>query len=324
MASVALLSACAKKPAKPQLTLSLARTQWRIGEPLWYRLEMKNVGGRPMCVGESLKNFWRDQMALEDNYEKKRGTYLKILDSKGKEVPLSFNWGMHGEFLFWTSGTIRLPPKTPKGLLWRVLETIGDHIHPAFYHIESLKLWYLIHSQERETYFCDIELMPGQSVTASESVPAPIREQGRHLGLSDARIPPTATKAERKDYEKLWKMQARDRGVPFDRFNPDTIQPRIPGHRILEEHNCDKPGKYRIVAIYDTFKRLPPVSADEELKQYGTDPSGKYGLKIIKEWQEKPSGDLDRLRRDRRKIEEFNKHEAVHTESNVVQFEITP
>ena len=326
MASVALLSACAKKPAKPQLTLSLARTQWRIGEPLWYRLEMKNAGGRPMCVGEWLENFWVDQMALEDNYKKKRGTYLKILDSSGKEVPLTFYWGMHGEFLFWTNARLRLPPKTPKGLLWRGLEAIGEHIHPAFFQIESLRLWYLLHSQDRETYFCPIELMPGQSVTASESVVAPIRKNGQHMGLSEARIPPTATKAEREAYEKLWKIQARDLGVPYDRFDPYNQPKPIPDHRILEGLNCDKPGKYRIVAVYDTFKRLPAVSVEEYLGPHHSKPDPKdwYEAGVRKRWQEYSPADMERIRKERREVERFNREDAVHLESNTVEFEVVP
>ena len=321
MASVALLSACAKKPAKPQLTLSLARTQWRIGEPLWYRLEMKNVGGQPMCVGGWLNNFWVDQMALEDNYRKKRGTYLKVLDSAGKEVPLTFYWGMHGEFRFWTDGTFKHPPKTPQGLIYRGLNTIADHLHPVFFLMGFADL---LQSFRRETYHCAIELMPGQSVTASESIVAPIRMNGQHIGLSDARIPPTATKAERDAYEKLWKIQAQDLGVPYDRFDPYHQPKPIPDHRILEGINCKKPGKYRIVAVYDTFKELLPISAEETLKFYGIDPSGKYGIETIREWQEKTPGDLDQLRQERLETEEFNKNKAVHLESNAVEFEIAP
>lgn len=166
-----------RQPERPvELTLQLARSQWRLKEMPWYLLQIKNVGYKKVTIQDK---FWGEQVRLKQNDSWKDGTYFQVIDPDGKPMKADFDWGQHGEFIFWANdcdGTIC---------------AFDDHRH-IFYR----------------------ELKRGEILTATPSVVAPLREQNGQRGLVDARIPPGASKAEQEAYKKLWEMQGLGRYDP--------------------------------------------------------------------------------------------------------------
>lgn len=199
-----------RQPERPvELTLQLARSQWGRKEMPWYLLEIKNVGYKKVTIQDK---FWGEQVYLKRNDQSKSGTYFEVIEPDGKPMELSLYWGQHGEFNFWANdcgGTIC---------------SFDDHRH-IFYRT----------------------LKRGDILTATPAVVAPLREQGRQLGLVDARIPPGASKAEQESYKKLWEMQG------LGRYDPPQ-KPLYPGYRVLEGYPFRKLGRYRIKAIYEPTK----------------------------------------------------------------------
>ncbi len=158
-----------RQPERPvELTVQLARSQWRRNEMPWYLLQLKNVGYKEITVQDE---FWGEQVSLSQNSSMKHGTYFEVVDPDGKLVNFSPGWGQHGEFLFWVNDC--------EG---QICEFNPHHI---FYRT----------------------LKRGQVLTATPSIVAPLRKQHGLLGLQDARMPPGASKDEQDAYRELWKMQ---------------------------------------------------------------------------------------------------------------------
>lgn len=166
-----------RQPERPvELTLQLARTQWRLNEMPWYLLQIKNVGYKKVTIQDK---FWGEQVRLRRNDREKRGTYFEIVDPDGKPMKAVLDWGQHGEFSFWENDC--------DGATC----AFDDHRH-IFYRT----------------------LKRGDRLTATPSIVAPLRGQNRQLGLVDARIPPGASRAEQESYKKLWEMQGLGRYDP--------------------------------------------------------------------------------------------------------------
>lgn len=166
-----------RQPERPlELTLQLARSQWRLKEMPWYLLQIKNVGYKKVVIQDE---FWGEQARLKRNDSWKDGTYFEVVDPDGKPMEINLDWGQHGEFIFWANDC--------DGAIC----AFDDHRH-AFYK----------------------ELKRGDILTATPSVVAPLRGQNGQRGLVDARIPPGANKAEQDSYKKLWEMQGLGRYDP--------------------------------------------------------------------------------------------------------------
>ena len=199
-----------RQPERPvELTLQLARSQWRLKEMPWYLLQIKNVGYKKVVIHD---NFWGEQIRLKQNDSWKDGTYFEVVDPDGTPMKITLDWGQHGEFIFWANDC--------DGAIC----AFDDH-------------WHTFHK----------ELRRGEILTATPSVVAPLRAQGRQLGLVDARIPPGATKAEQEAYKKLWEMQG------LGRYDPPQ-KPLYPGYRVLEGYPFQKLGRYRMKAIFQPTK----------------------------------------------------------------------
>lgn len=215
-----------RQPERPlELTLQLARAQWGVKEMPWYLLQIKNVGYKEVTIQDK---FWGEQVYLGRNDRSKHGTYFEVIDPDGKPMKGSFYRGQHGEFNFWANdcgGTIC---------------AFDDHRHIFYRTLKS-----------------------GDILTATPSVVAPLREQGRQLGLVDARIPPGASKAEQESYKKLWEMQG------LGRYDPPQ-KPLYPGYRVLDDYPFRKIGRYRMKVIYEP---IPVKYAEEQIRTGRTWPS---------------------------------------------------
>lgn len=103
-------SACRKQPEVPlELKLTLIRTKLKPHDAIWYVLEGKNVGVKPLMI---LDEFWREQRFLSRNCAiNNSSTTFEIIGPDGKAVECNFGFfGDHGEFNFWTNsrGTFRV------------------------------------------------------------------------------------------------------------------------------------------------------------------------------------------------------------------------
>ncbi|MBI5884341.1 MAG: hypothetical protein HZB91_14695, partial [Elusimicrobia bacterium] len=97
-----------------ELSLKLAKRQWRLGEHPWYLLQIKNVGCKTVLITDP---FWVDQDYLIQNYDArpspfgpngwlitKQRTFFELTDPKGVELHSGRpSWGFHGEHKFWTN-----------------------------------------------------------------------------------------------------------------------------------------------------------------------------------------------------------------------------
>lgn len=95
-------SACRKQPEVPlELKLTLVRSKLKPHEAIWYVLEGKNIGVKPLMI---LDEFWREQRFLSRNCALNVGTTFEIIGPDGRPVECDFGFfGDHGEFNFWTN-----------------------------------------------------------------------------------------------------------------------------------------------------------------------------------------------------------------------------
>lgn len=203
-AALALLfgaAACRKQPEVPlELKLTLTKTKLKPHDAIWYVLEGKNIGVKPLMI---LDEFWREQRFFSENCALNVGTIFEIIGPDGKAVECSlYALGDHGEFSFWTNS---------RG---------------------SFKM----------------ELRAGETTKATPSVIAPIRNNA-HDDFRAGPIPSRrdewmrSLKSDRaKGQDDDWPEWAR---VPFER--PVWAPPDA---RILQGYDVEKPGKYRIRAVY--------------------------------------------------------------------------
>lgn len=97
-------SACRKQPEVPlELKLTLVRSKLKPHDAIWYVLEGKNVGVKPLMI---LDEFWREQRFLSRNCALNNSdTTFEIIGPDGKTVECNlYALGDHGEFNFWANG----------------------------------------------------------------------------------------------------------------------------------------------------------------------------------------------------------------------------
>lgn len=70
---------------KLDLQLRLSKKRWRLGEYLWYRLQIRNDGKDEFKTPD---DFWFDHWALIGNEWSGWGTYLQLFDQEGRPVPI--------------------------------------------------------------------------------------------------------------------------------------------------------------------------------------------------------------------------------------------
>lgn len=201
-----------------ELSLSLGRNSWTAPEMLWYRLSARNTSLRPIYLTDA---FWWDQYALNKNQSDLRRTYFEVQSPDGKSFKANFmlEWGFHGEFAFWTNSC-------DEG------------------------------SDCRESRGIAVEILPGQRVSPTPSLVAPVRKQNEFvMGLTDARIDCRGTTSERKTSEDLFNIAGkfkRKLGQPQDMGDIcGPSAPLYPGMRILEGFHFHQPGRYKIRAVFD-------------------------------------------------------------------------
>lgn len=212
---------CSRQPEKPlELQLTLAKRKIKAGEYLWYLIEMKNIGRKPIPI-KSL--FWKKQSHL-------RGSELRleILDSRGEQVPmLSRPYGWHGEHHFWGNDCGGGVPCD------KVLRYMEDY----FFKIEG-----------------------GETLTPTPSMVAPIRPRSPHrmFDIGDMRDLPETPKGWSDEkveaLRKSWKATVEGSGYLMgdptfrsDPKNPAISQPK--GYRVLDVYAFE-PGKYRMRVVF--------------------------------------------------------------------------
>lgn len=287
------VSAAGCGPPSVELTLTLPKTRWEEGESLWYKLQIKNAGWRTVGIDDP---SWFSRLALLDNRQDRRRTYLLVMDSSGHEVranPQPF--GMHGEFRFWTDDCGGGVPcdKRP---------------------------------------FRPVTLRHGESLTATPSMEAPLRPHDRNAlwGLRDARVAPEGeklteeqNKALKKLADSLWKY-----GDPRRLADDDSGAGGVPhGFRILDTLSLPGPGRYRIKAILNTKHGMPILSADDEMAKpdwcAATRPEVcKELARLVREdWAKKAPSEIEELRKLQPQLEREDRL-LLYAESNEVDFEV--
>lgn len=100
---------CRKQPDVPlELKLTLVRTKLKPHDAIWYVLEAKNIGLKPLMI---LDEFWREQRYFSRNCALNAQTMFEIIGPDGKEIPCNlYALGDHGEFDFWANsrGTFKM------------------------------------------------------------------------------------------------------------------------------------------------------------------------------------------------------------------------
>lgn len=97
-----------------QITLQLHKTTVKVGNSLWYKLELKNIGKKKMLVHD---RFYKDPWVLHENSRHRRGVYLEVLKPNGK--PLRVRWGGGSEQYDWApkpGGTLHMTVEESKEL----------------------------------------------------------------------------------------------------------------------------------------------------------------------------------------------------------------
>ena len=232
----AALTGCGKpQPAKPiELHLTLAKSRIQTGEFLWYRVEMTNVGRKPIKITDQ---FWCWQGSLSSDFNKAQ-TAVDIIGPDGEKVfPDRLAWGYHDEHHFWTNDTSGEGP------------CIDSKLTPTR------------------------PLDGGDTWVATPSAVAPIRGKDPDImdDWGDARslpeIPRNWSPEQIEELKIKWKAAVEQSGYMYGNptFRSTTTPSAVPqprGYRVLEIYDFDKPGKYRMRIVYSPFGRN--TTADEE------------------------------------------------------------
>lgn len=219
---LAALVACTPQPEKPlEFHLTLAKRKIKAGEYLWYLIEMKNVGRKPIPINSG---FWKKQSHLNET-----GLRLEIIGPDRLQFPMTNRpYGFHGEHHFWTNDCGGGVPCE------KVLRTLEDY---------------------------DFKIQGGETLTPTPSMVAPIRPRNPNIldDFGDARdlpeIPKGWSKEEIEALRKKWKVTMEGSGYLMGdpTFRPDPKEPAIShpkGYRVLDLYDFDKPGKYRIRVVF--------------------------------------------------------------------------
>jgi len=216
LASLMLLgvSACCRQPEVPlRLDLQLAHTKVKRGQSLWYKLQIANVGCRPILIEDP---FWFDQYKLVRNRssrpESRNKTYFEVTGPDGREFAPYFSWGQHGEWAIWGNDCGSRPCTTPR-----------------------------------------FDLKPGQTVTASPSVISPERRERwfkRLTGKDISQGNPAERAAYEKWWREGMLDLMKKRGTAPDPTVPAGH--RILEGYFTRAQEIPA-GKYRIKAVYQPY-----------------------------------------------------------------------
>lgn len=280
------LAGCLKQ--KVELQLTLPKTKWEVGESLWYRLEIKNVGWKTVEIDDP---FWFFQRRILENQKRNHGTYVFVADSSGQVVrPSTIKFGMHGEFDFWTNDC-------------------GDGV-PC-----------------EKTGFRPVRLRRGESLVATPSMESAVRPQGETLEITDARMCPDANAAKEQCEGWRRSVESFFLNGDPRRISIAGESKNAKGYRILDTVVLSGPGRYRIKAQMDARDGLPVLSADEEISLPGwcegerREVCALLAERVRSDWKMKSPEDLAELRRFRVEVENANRS-LPHAESNSVDFEV--
>lgn len=216
---------CTRQPQKPlELHLTLGKQKIKAGEYLWYLLELKNVGRKPLRIGDP---FWCWQAALTHN---QGDTRLEVIGPDGRRVPhRNQPYGFNLEHAFWDNECGEDKPCACEGSKLSPRRPLG----------------------------------PGETLAASPSLVAPVRPRFRDVmgDPGDMRqLPPFLE--ERVPKERLgetrrkWKEDIeRDVGYLLGDpgFKPDPKEAAVErpkGYRVLDVYTFTMPGSYRMRFVF--------------------------------------------------------------------------
>lgn len=233
-AALALLSVCLlalffllpRQPEKPlELQLKLAKNRILANEWLWYLVEMKNVGRKPVKIDDS---FWFKQSELLHSKQ----TRFEIMDPDGQQVSANYRsydpWVGHPRF--WTNDC-------GGG------QDCVDLFKRASWPTRVLK--------------------GGETMTATPSMLSAVRPRSTYSGddPGDPRDLPEIPKgwpkekveALRRQWKAIVEQSAYTMGDPtFRRDSKEPAAARPRGYRVLDVYDgmFEKVGKYRMRVVY--------------------------------------------------------------------------
>lgn len=228
---VLVIAGCLKpQPERPiEIKLALAKPGIQAGEYLWYRVEMKNVGRKPIPVEDS---FWCRQEYFGQ-------TQVEIIGPDGEKVfARRLPWGRHLEHKFWTNdfggdglcAQESRPPTRPLrgGETWVATPSKVSAVRPRDPHVL---------------------FDPGDARALPETP----------KGWSPQQI---------EELRKNWKATVEQSGYlygdpTFLSTSAASAVERLQGYRVLDVYSFDKPGKYRMRMVYSPFGRHATVKGEE-------------------------------------------------------------
>ncbi|MBI4677477.1 MAG: hypothetical protein HY748_07840 [Elusimicrobia bacterium] len=258
-----------------ELRLTLAKRRVVLGESLWYLIQITNKGREPVDLYDY---YWLDQNWIFGREDGCVGTCLEIRDPEGKIVEGSrmiAKGGNHMHYDLWTNDRTgyRLPDKGGRvsaffsKLHWRRDLDWVDRWSPIFAPFYQLSKFF-----DNSTGYGAYQLLPGETLTATPSMPKPVDYESAVKSLDDMgdiRALPyrmykfgAISKEKYLSIEKAWKADVEGVALMGDwRYKTDSEKalasfPR--GYRILEGYPFEKPGKYRVKAVYNEFDMHVP------------------------------------------------------------------
>lgn len=275
-----------KQPANPiELHLKLGKNKLQSGEYLWYLLEIKNVGRKPIPLWDY---FFFVQAVLDRDSQFIRALlggvskiHLEIVGPDGERVgPRNAPYGLHAEHKFWTNDCgggkncekLYTSPKNPEAAR-------------MFQYPEKI-------------------LAGGETWSVTPSMVAPVKPRNRDkmADMGDMRaLPPFEEERLAKDPKKLeearrqWKRQMESIGYLHGDvgFKPDDKKPaveRFRGYRILDTYDFDDPGPYRMRFVFTPHPTYTLEGMEHYLRR---EPSEYPTIDKIERWINRLFGGRD-------------------------------
>jgi len=252
-----LLGCRGSQPEKPvEISLKLAKSHIKAGEYLWYMLEMKNVGHKPLTVDDPL--WFKQGYAGLDWSVTGPQTRLDIIGPDSKPAHrLNMPYGFHGEHHFWAN------------------DCGGGKT------CDDPRLW-------KKT------LRGGETFAATPSMVAPIRAK-RPWALDDAgdmrdipQVPKGLTPDQVQTLRKKWKDTVEGSGYlmgdpTFRSTETKSAVDRPNGYRVLDVYNFDTPGNYRMRFTYGPFDFGTEDSLREHVAKLAIIPD-TFIKNLVEEW----------------------------------------
>jgi hypothetical protein len=234
------------QPANPlELQLNLGKNRIEAGEYLWYLLEVRNVGFKPVSLYE---HFWFTQQSLRTHWIESAEIRLEVIGPDGEHVGhREMPYGWHVEHKFWTNDC-------GNGTDCESRYRSGPAYNPPVK-----------------------RLAPGETWSPTPSMIAPVRVLRRDgtdpMGdMGDMRALPWFVEDRlAKDPKKLeqerreWKELAESRGFLYGDpgFRPKDKKPPLElykSYRVLDTYSFNNPGPYRMRFLFapNVWFRLPP------------------------------------------------------------------